>query len=119
VAPAPLERPAGAAGGRADLAGRPRQAIDPAEVRRTQRQAAKRLTTAVRRAAHVRDDHVGAVALGVQVDGDLGWIERHGVVVVPRRMQNRSRLIVGTSGTGKTTDVEREAFLAHQSESVI
>ena len=27
-------------------------------------------------------------------------------------MQNRSRLIVGTSGTGKTTDIEREAFRA-------
>jgi hypothetical protein len=25
-------------------------------------------------------------------------------------MQNRSRLIVGTSGTGKTTDIEREGF---------
>jgi hypothetical protein len=27
-------------------------------------------------------------------------------------MQNRSRLIVGTSGTGKTTDIEREGFRA-------
>ena len=27
-------------------------------------------------------------------------------------MQNRSRLIVGTSGMGKTTDIEREAFIA-------
>jgi hypothetical protein len=41
-----------------------------------------------------------------------GWADRRGLVVVPRLMQARSRLIVGTSGTGKTTDIEREAFAA-------
>ena len=60
----------------------------------------------------MRDDHFGPVALGVQIDGDLGWTDKHGLVVVPRLMQNRSRLIVGTSGTGKTTDIEREGFRA-------
>ena len=60
----------------------------------------------------MRDDHFGPVALGVQIDGDLGWADKHGLVVVPRLMQGRSRLIVGTSGTGKTTDIEREAFRA-------
>src|ERR687891_627177 len=39
-----------------NLAGR-RQAIDPAEVRRTQREAQQHMDTAVRRAATVRDDH--------------------------------------------------------------
>ena len=48
----------------------------------------------------------------MQIDGDLGWADNHGLVVVPRPMQGRSRLIVGTSGTGKTTDIEREAFRA-------
>ena len=69
------------------------------------------MDTAVRRATAVRDDHFGPVALE-QIDGDLGWADKHGLVVVPRLMQNRSRLIVGTSGTGKTTDIEREAFRA-------
>jgi hypothetical protein len=31
------------------------------------------MDVAVRRAATVRDDHFGPVALGVQIDGDLGW----------------------------------------------
>jgi hypothetical protein len=66
----------------------------------------------VRRAALVRDDHFGPVALGVQVDGDLGWADKRGLVRVPRHMQGRSRLIVGTSGMGKTVDAEREAFIA-------
>jgi hypothetical protein len=89
-----------------------RQAIDPAEVRRTQREQQRRMDSAVRRAALVRDDHFGPVALGVQVDGDLGWADKHRLVTVPRSMQGRSRLIVGTSGMGKTVDAEREAFIA-------
>jgi hypothetical protein len=111
----PLAVPVGLLAAALNAAGRPRQAIDPAEVRRTQRQAAKRLATAVSRAAHVRDDHFGPVALGVQGDGDLGWADKRGLVVVPRSMQGRSRLIVGGSGTGKTTDLEREAFGAARS----
>jgi hypothetical protein len=107
----PLAIPAGLLAAALNLAGR-RQAIDPAEVKRQQREATCRMDTAVRRASQVRDDHFGPVALGVQVDGDLGWSDKHGLVVVPRPMQNRSRLIVGTSGTGKTTDIEREGFRA-------
>jgi hypothetical protein len=107
----PLAIPVGLLAAALNLAGR-RQAIDPAEVRRQQRQTARRMTTAVRRAAVVRDDHFGPVALGVQVDGDLGWADRRGLVTVPRHMQGRSRLIVGTSGMGKTVDAEREAFIA-------
>jgi hypothetical protein len=107
----PLAIPIGLLAAALNLAGR-RQAIDPAEVKRTQREAARRMDSAVKRAASVRDDHLGPVALGVQVDGDLGWTDNDGLVVVPRAMQARSRLIVGTSGTGKTTDLEREAFRA-------
>jgi hypothetical protein len=107
----PLAIPTGLLVAALNLAGR-RQAIDPAEVRRTQREAQRRMDTAVRRAAAVRDDHFGPVALGVQVDGDLGWTDKRGLVVVPRVMQGRSRLIVGTSGMGKTVDAEREAFIA-------
>jgi hypothetical protein len=107
----PLAIPVGLLAAALNLAGR-RQAIDPAEVKRQQREATRRMESAVRRAAAVRDDHFDTVALGVQVDGDLGWTDKRGLVVVPRLMQNRSRLIVGTSGTGKTTDVEREAFRA-------
>jgi hypothetical protein len=106
-----LAIPVGLLAAALNLAGR-RQAIDPAEVRRTQRDAARRMETAVRRAAVVRDDHFGPVALGVQVDGDLGWADKRGLVTVPRTMQGRSRLIVGTSGMGKTVDAEREAFIA-------
>jgi hypothetical protein len=105
----PLAIPVGLLAAALNLAGR-RQAIDPAEVRRTQREATRRMEAAVRRAAQVRDDHFGPVALGVQIDGDLGWTDKRGLVVVPRLIENRSRLIVGTSGTGKTTDIEREAF---------
>jgi hypothetical protein len=94
-----------------NLAGR-RQAIDPAEVRRAQREQQRRMAAAVRRAATVRDDHWNVPALGVQVDGDLGWTDKRGLVTVPRQMQGRSRLIVGTSGMGKTVDAEREAFIA-------
>jgi hypothetical protein len=107
----PLAVPVGLLAAALNLAGR-RQAIDPSEVKRTQREAARRMDTAVKRAANVRDDHFGPVALGAQIEGDLGWADKHGLVVVPRLMQGRSRLIVGTSGTGKTTDIEREAFRA-------
>jgi hypothetical protein len=107
----PLAVPTGLLAAALNLAGR-RQAIDPAEVRRTQREAARRMDSAVRRATLVRDDHFGPVALGVQVDGDLGWADKRGLVTVPRAMQGRSRLIVGTSGMGKTVDAEREAFIA-------
>jgi hypothetical protein len=107
----PLAIPLGLLAAALNLAGR-RQAIDPAEVRKQQREAQRRMESAVRRAEAVRDDHFGPVALGAQVDGDLGWTDKHGLVVVPRPMQSRSRLIVGTSGTGKTTDIEREGFRA-------
>jgi hypothetical protein len=107
----PLAVPVGLLTAALNLAGR-RQAIDPAEVKRTQREQQRRMESAVRRAVAVRDDHFGPVALGVQIDGDLGWADKRGLVTVPRLMQGRSRLIVGTSGTGKTTDIEREAFRA-------
>jgi hypothetical protein len=107
----PLAVPVGLLAAALNLAGR-RQAIDPAEVKRTQREAQRRMESAVRRAATARDDHFGPVALGVKIDGDLDWADRRDLVVVPRLMQARSRLIVGTSGTGKTTDIEREAFRA-------
>ena len=107
----PLAIPTGLLAAALNLAGR-RQAIDPAEVRKQQHERQRRMDAAVRRAAVVRDDHFGPVALGVQVDGDLGWADQRGLVTVPRSMQGRSRLIVGTSGTGKTTDIEREAFRA-------
>jgi hypothetical protein len=107
----PLSIPVGLLAASLNLAGR-RQAIDPAEVRRNQRDASKRMTAAVRHAADVRGHHAGPVALGVRIDGDLGWADKHGLVVVPRAMQGRSRLIVGTSGTGKTVDIEREALIA-------
>jgi hypothetical protein len=110
----PLAIPTGLLAAALNLAGR-RQAIDPAEVRRQQHEATRRMTTAVRRAVAVRDDHFGPVALGVQVDGDLGWTDKRGLVTVPRSMQGRSRLIVGTSGMGKTVDAEREAFIAARS----
>jgi hypothetical protein len=107
----PLAIPLGLLVAALNLAGR-RQAIDPAEVKKQQREAQRRMDIAVRRAVAVRDDHFGPVALGVRIDGDLGWADRRGLVVVPRAMQGRSRLIVGTSGMGKTVDVEREAFIA-------
>src|SRR5215213_3422690 len=107
----PLAIPVGLLAAALNLAGR-RQAIDPAEVKRQQREATRRMESAVRRAAQVRDDHFGPVALGVTIDGDLGWADKHGLVTVPLAMQGRSRLIVGTSGTGKTTDIEREGFRA-------
>jgi hypothetical protein len=108
----PLAVPIGLLTAALNQAGRPRQAIDPAEVKRKQREAATRMAAAVKRAGRVRDDHWQVPALGAQVDGDLGWTDRRGLVVVPPRMQARSRLIIGTSGMGKTVDAEREAFLA-------
>jgi hypothetical protein len=107
----PLAIPVGLLAAALNLAGR-RQAIDPAEVRKTQREARQRMSIAVKRAAHLRDDPAGPVALGVRIDGDLGWADKRGLVVVPPRMQGRSRLIAGTSGSGKTTDLEREALIA-------
>src|SRR4030095_5081456 len=71
----PLAIPVGLLAAALNLAGR-RQAIDPAEVKRQQRDAARRMDSAVKRAATVRDDHFGPVALGVQVDGDLGWADK-------------------------------------------
>ena len=107
----PLAIPVGLLAAALNLAGR-RQAIDPAEVKQAAARGHPAHGHGRRRAAAVRDDHFGPVALGVQIDGDLGWTDKHGLVVVPRLMQGRSRLIVGTSGTGKTTDIEREAFRA-------
>jgi hypothetical protein len=111
VAQLPLAIPVGLLAAALNLAGR-RQAIDPAEVRKQQREATRRMESAVRRAEVMRDDHFGPVVLGARIDGDLGWADRRGLVVVPRLMQGRSRLIVGTSGTGKTTDLEHEGFTA-------
>jgi hypothetical protein len=107
----PLAIPAGLLAAALNLAGR-RQAIDPAEVRTTQREARQRMSAAVTRAAHLRDDPAHPPALGVRIDGDLGWADKRGLVVIPRNMQGRSRLIAGTSGSGKTTDLEREALIA-------
>jgi hypothetical protein len=107
----PLAIPVGLLAAALNLAGR-RQAIDPAEVRKTQGETQRRMAAAVTRAEHLRDDPARPVALGVRIDGDLGWADRRGLVVVPRSMQGRSRLIAGTSGSGKTTDIEREALIA-------
>jgi hypothetical protein len=78
----PLAIPVGLLAAALNLAGR-RQAIDPAEVKRQQRDVTRRMESAVKRAANVRDDHFGPVALGVQIDGDLGWADKQGLVVVP------------------------------------
>jgi hypothetical protein len=107
----PLAVPVGLLAAALNLAGR-RQAIDPAEVRRTQRAAQRRMSTAVKQAAALRDDPARPLALGVRIDGDLGWADKRGLVVVPGLLQGRSRLIAGTSGSGKTTDLEREALIA-------
>ena len=108
----PLSIPAGLLAAALNLMGRPRPAIDPTEVRRTQRAATRRMTLAGQRAAHVRDDHWDTPALGAAIDGDLGWADRHGLIVVPATVQARSRLLIGTSGMGKSVDIEREAFCA-------
>src|SRR6266511_4313619 len=107
----PLAIPVGLLTAALNLAER-RQTIDPGEVRKRQREGQRRLAAAVKRAALMRDAHFGPVALGVRIDGDLGWADKRGLVTVPRLMQGRSRLIVGTSGTGKTVDIEREALVA-------
>jgi hypothetical protein len=107
----PLSIPVGLLAAALNLAGR-RQAIDPAEVRQTQRAAQRRMAAAVKRAATPRDDPARPLALGVRIDGDLGWADKHDQVVIPRLLQGRSRLIAGTSGSGKTTDLEREALIA-------
>jgi hypothetical protein len=107
----PLSIPVGFLAAALNLAGR-RQAIDPAEVRRTQQEQQRRMSAAVRQAANLRDHYPGPIALGVRIDGDLGWADRRGLVVVPRMLQGRSRLIAGSSGSGKTTDIEREALTA-------
>jgi hypothetical protein len=60
----PLAVPVGLLTAALNQAGRPRQAIDPAEVKRMQREAAMRMTAAVRRAGNVRDDHWQVPALG-------------------------------------------------------
>ncbi len=108
----PLSIPVGLLAAALNVAKRPRQAIDPAEVRRTQRDAQRRMATAVKRATTIRDDHWDTPALGAHIDGDLGWTTKHGLIVVPTKIQARSRLIIGTSGMGKSVDIEREAFLA-------
>jgi hypothetical protein len=108
----PLSLPAGLLLAAVNVMGRPRPAIDPVEVRRSQRAASRRMALAVQRAAGARDDHWGAPALGAAIDGDLGWADRRGLVTVPARVQARSRLLIGTSGMGKSVDVEREAFCA-------
>lgn len=85
----PLSIPTGLLAAALNLAG-PRQAIDPAEVRKTQREAHRRMASAVKRATNLRDDAARPLALGVRIDGDLGWADKRGLVVVPRLLQGRS-----------------------------
>jgi hypothetical protein len=94
-----------------NVAGR-RQPFDPAEVRRQQREDKRRRLRAIRRAESVRDDHDQVPAFAAAIDGDLGLTARDGLVYLPWWISKRSRLIVGTSGMGKTVDIEREALLA-------
>ena len=107
----PLSLPVGLLAAALNAAGR-RQPFDPAEVRRQQREQQQRRLRAIRRAEHVRDDHDRVPAFAAAIDGDLGLTGRDGLVVLPWWIAKRSRLIVGTSGMGKTVDIEREAFLA-------
>jgi len=107
----PLSLPLGALAAALNVAGR-RQPFHPAEVRRQDRERRRQMARAITRAAGVRDDHDGQPALGAALDGDLGLSGRDGLVYLPRWIAERSRLLLGTSGMGKTTDVEREAFLA-------
>ena len=76
VAPAPPGHPGRPAGRRAQP-GRPPPGHRPG---RGQAHSSARppagWTAAVKRAANVRDDHFGPVALGVQIDGDLGWTDK-------------------------------------------
>ena len=63
----PLAIPAGLLAAALNLAGR-RQAIDPAEVKRQQRDATRRMESAVKRAAQVRE-----LGLDVTVQPPIGW----------------------------------------------
>jgi hypothetical protein len=94
-----------------NTAGR-RQPFDPAEVRRQAREHKRRLYRAIRHAESVRDDHDQVPAFAAAIDGDLGLTARNGLVYLPWWISKRSRLIVGTSGMGKSVDIEREALLA-------
>jgi hypothetical protein len=107
----PLSLPLGALAAALNVAGRC-QPFHPAEVRRQDRERRRHLARAITRAANVRDDHDRQPALGAALDGDLGLAARDGLVYLPRWIAERSRLLLGTSGMGKTTDIEREAFLA-------
>jgi hypothetical protein len=78
----PLSIPVGLLAAALNLAGR-RQAIDPAEARKTQRETQRRMRTAITRAAHLRDDPARPVALGVRIDGDLGWADHRGLSSSP------------------------------------
>jgi hypothetical protein len=89
-----------------------RQPFDPAEVRRQARETKRRRLHAIRRAEHVRDDHDQVPAFAAAIDGDLGLTARDGLVYLPWWIARRSRLIAGTSGMGKSVDIEREALLA-------
>jgi hypothetical protein len=107
----PLSLPLGALAAALNVAGR-RQPFHPAEVRRTDRERRRHLARAISRAAEVNDDHDRQSALGAALDGDLGLAAKDGLVYLPGWISRRSRLFVGTSGMGKSTDTEREAFLS-------
>ncbi len=107
----PLSIPLGALAAALNVAGR-RQPFHPAEVRRQQREHRRHLARAITRAGNVSDDHDGQPALGAALDGDLGLAARDGLVYLPGWISRRSRLLLGTSGMGKSVDVEREAFLS-------
>ncbi len=107
----PLSVPLGALAAALNVAGR-RQPFHPAEVRRQQREHRRHMTRAITRAGSVNDDHFAQPALGAALDGDLGLAAKDGLVYLPGWISRRSRLFVGTSGMGKSVDVEREAFLS-------
>ncbi len=107
----PLSVPLGALAAALNVAGR-RQPFHPAEVRRQQREQKRHMARAISKAAAVNDDHDGQPALGAALDGDLGLAARDGLVYLPGWISQRSRLLLGTSGMGKSTDIEREAFLS-------
>ncbi len=107
----PLSLPLGALAAALNVAGR-RQPFHPAEVRRQQRERKRHMARAIARAGSVSDDHFGQPALGAALDGDLGLAGRDGLVYLPGWISRRSRLLLGTSGMGKSVDVEREAFLS-------
>jgi hypothetical protein len=107
----PLSLPLGALAAALNVAGR-RQPFHPAEVHRTERERKRHLTRAITRASSVHDDHDRQPALGAGLDGDLGLTGKDGLVYLPRWISHRSRLLLGTSGMGKSVDIEREAFLS-------